>query len=137
MRQIVSDHPENWMGSLRYEVFGLTQHSVCDSAIALPCREPRYLCRQADRLLGWLLQHPRPVGDPQFMGGLGDVEVVERGTRCLSPSQFTQPSGAQPNSLSASVCTRADSSWCEAEFPSSFNYWLTLTANELLLPAWL
>ena len=27
--------------------------------------------------------------------------TVERGTRCLSRSQFTQPSGAQPNSLSA------------------------------------
>jgi hypothetical protein len=43
-------------------------------------------------------QAGRPKGD--------DVGVVERGTRCLSPSQFTQPSGAQPNSLSASVCTR-------------------------------
>ena len=38
-------------------------------------------------------QAGRPKGD--------DAGVVERGTRCLSPSQFTQPTGAQPNSLSA------------------------------------
>jgi len=31
----------------------------------------------------------RPKGD--------DVGVVERGTRCLSPSQVTQPGGTQPN----------------------------------------
>jgi hypothetical protein len=37
-------------------------------------------------------QTGRPKGD--------DVAVVERGTRCLSLSQFTPPSGAQPNSLS-------------------------------------
>ena len=37
------------------------------------------------------------LGGPQR----DDVGDVERGTRCLSPSQFTQPSGAQPNSLSA------------------------------------
>ena len=48
------------------------------------------------------------VQDKPFIGGkridqtppAGESSQVERGTRCLSPSQFTQPSGIQPNSLS-------------------------------------